>query len=164
MGGPQPAISSASPAEPVVAASVTGPVTGTAVTQIEAKIAAGEVDAALALARTAKDDGTAASAGAWAHAAFAAGRFAEAHDAALAWMSRAPQSLQAQLVDARALRAAGRHDEARARLVELLAKHPSCAEAKTMLKDLELLEPAKPTAKPAKAKHPKKKGPQKLLG
>jgi len=130
---------------------------------IDAKIAAGETDIALELARAAKEDGTPASAAAWARAAFAGGHHAEAHQACVAWLARDKGSVDARMLDARALRAAGRFDEARARLEEVLSANPNHSEAKTMMKDLELVHPA---PRPAGVRHLKKskKGPQKLLG
>jgi tetratricopeptide (TPR) repeat protein len=132
---------------------------------VDQKIAAGEAEQALELARTLKDDGSAASAAAWVRAAFAAGKLAEAHDACGAWIARHAdkKALEPRLADARALRGLGRLDEAKARLEEAVALHPESQEAKTMLKDLELLRGA--SVKPAPARHlKKKKAPQKLLG
>jgi eukaryotic-like serine/threonine-protein kinase len=127
---------------------------------IDAKIAAGETDAALELARAAKEDGTPASAAAWARAAMAAGHSDEAHQACMTWLARDKSSIDARMTDARALRAMGRFDDARGRLEEVLKMKPDHAEAKSMLKDLELMHP-----KPAPVRHIKKKKPtQKLLG
>jgi len=161
-----------SPAAPVPATPLNGPLNGNepekkpAPSEIDAKIAAGETDVALELARAAKEDGSAASASAWARAAFAAGQHDEAHQACVAWIARDKTSAsqtEARMLDARALRAAGRFDEARRRLEEVLEKNPNHAEAKGMLRDLELLHPA---TKPAGVRHLKKgkKTPQKLLG
>jgi serine/threonine protein kinase len=131
--------------------------------EIDARIAAGETDVALDLARAAKEDGTAASAAAWARAAFAAGRPDEAHQASLAWIARSSDNnaIEPRVFDARALRAAGRFDEARVRLEEILKAHPGQSEAKNMLRDLELLHP--PKASPVR--HLAKKKPmKKVLG
>ncbi len=132
------------------------------ITEIDEKIGAGETEVALDLARSAKEDGTAASAAAWARAALAAGQPTEAHQACVAWIARHADkaAVEPRMFDARALRAAGRYDEARARLEEILKSHPDQAEAKGMLKDLELVHPHK-----AGVRHMKKKKPtQKLLG
>lgn len=130
---------------------------------IDSKIAAGETDAALELARAGKEDGTPASAAAWARASMAAGGHDEAHQACVAWLSRDKASagnIDARMTDARALRALGRFDDARARLEEVLKTKPDHAEAKSMLKDLDLMH-----GKPSPARHMKKKKPtQKLLG
>ncbi|MGZ3473257.1 MAG: protein kinase domain-containing protein [Polyangiales bacterium] len=134
-----------------------------AIAEIEAKISRGEAEEALVLARSTKEDGTAASAEAWAHAAFAAGKLSEAHDACVAWIARHsdPKALEPRLADARALRELGRLPEAKARLEEAAKLHPESSEVQQMLKDHELLD----SAKPSPARHlKKKKGAQKLLG
>jgi predicted Zn-dependent protease len=158
----KPAMSSPAPmlASPVLAP---GAEPKSPIAEIDAKIAAGETDVALDLARSAKEDGTPASAAAWARAAMSAGNPTEAHQACVAWIARHPDKSAAEprMFDARALRAAGRFDEARARLDEVLKAHPDHAEAKGMLKDLELMHPSKPSG----VRHLKKKKPtQKLLG
>jgi len=124
---------------------------------VDAKLAEGDTDGALALARLAKKDGSAASLRAWARAAYSASRSVEAHDACVAWLAKA-ESLEARLLDARALRAAGRNEEARERLEETVAKYPSSGEAKSMLKDLDAMSTKVGQAPKGKAAS------QKLLG
>lgn len=153
----------ASPSSPVLASPI-DPAAKPALSEIDAKINAGETEAALELARAAKEDGSSASASTWARAALAAGHPDEAHQACVAWIARHPdkQAIEPRMFDARALRAGGRNDEARARLAEILKSHPDHAEAKGMLKDLELLHDAKPS--PARHVKKGKKPTQKLLG
>lgn len=113
--------------------------------EVDAKIAAGETDVALDLARAGKEDGTPASAAAWARAAFAAGHPSEPHQASVGVDERSSDksAVEPRMFDARALRAAGRFDEARARLNEILKGHPDHPEAKGMLKDLDLMHAPK---------------------
>jgi len=153
----------ASPAGATLATPIE-PVQKPALSDVDAKIAAGDTDVALDLARSAKEDGTAASAAAWARAAFAAGHPDEAHQACIAWLGRGTDknAIEPRIFDARALRAAGRFDEARTRLDEILKINPNQAEAKGMLKDLDLLHAPKvgPVRHLTKKKPPMKK----LLG
>jgi hypothetical protein len=111
--------------------------------QAEARLAAGDADGALTIARVARLDATAASLRAWARAAWAAGRPVEAHDACLAWLAAMggdSAGLEPRILDAKSLRAAGRDDDARERLEETLRRFPGCDEARAMLRDLELVQ------------------------
>lgn len=155
------------PAKDVAPPAPNDPGVKSMLSDIDAKIAAGETEQALDLARAAKEDGSAASAAAWARAAFAAGHPTEAHQACLAWIARHADksALEPRLFDARALRSAGRIDEAKVRLEETLKLHPESSEAKTMLRDVELMQGSGDGSKPTGVRHIKRrKGAQKLLG
>jgi serine/threonine-protein kinase len=110
------------------------------VSDAEAKLAAGDPDAALTLARVAvKNDPSIAALRIWARAAYAAGHPMESHQACLSWLAKAGDDLDAKMLDARALHSGGHDDEARERLDDVLKTHPGCGEAKSMKKDLEAL-------------------------
>jgi serine/threonine protein kinase/outer membrane biosynthesis protein TonB len=106
---------------------------------VEARLAAGDAEGALTLARLAKADGSPASLRAWARSAYAVGRYGESHEACLSWIAKVGDDLEAKMLDARALHAASRDDEAVDRLEDVLRTHPGCGEAKSMLKDLQAL-------------------------
>jgi serine/threonine-protein kinase len=115
------------------------PATDLAAGQAEARLAAGDPDGALRIARLAKDDLSVPALRVWARAAYAAGRPGEAHEACLAWLAHAgDDTVEASLLDAKSLRAAGREDDAKDRLEEIVRAHPACVEARSMLQDLEL--------------------------
>jgi serine/threonine-protein kinase len=115
------------------------PATDLAAGQAEARLAAGDPDGALRIARLAKDDLSVPALRVWARAAYAAGRPGEAHQACLAWLAHAgDDTIEASLLDAKSLRAAGREDDAKDRLEEIVRAHPACVEARSMLQDLEL--------------------------
>jgi hypothetical protein len=128
-----PTASSSAPASPA-----------DALATIDEHLGRGDVEGALVLARAAKVDGSVDALRAWAKSAYSSARYAEAHDAAVAWAGKASGAagLEARLLDARALLAAGRDEEARERLHETLAKYPKSQEAKSMLRDLDALRPA----------------------
>ncbi|MEO7092178.1 MAG: serine/threonine-protein kinase, partial [Polyangiales bacterium] len=83
---------------------------------VEARLSVGDADGALTLARLAKADGSPASLRAWARSAYAVGRYGESHEACLAWIAKVGDDLEAKMLDARALHAASRDDEAVDRL------------------------------------------------
>jgi len=131
---------------PVVASASPTPEAGSsAVRDAEAKLAAGDPDAALQLARVAVKDGdpSVAALRIWARSAYAAGHPMESHEACLAWISRTGDDLEAKMLDARALHSGGHDEEARDRLDDVLSTHPTCAEAKSMKKDLATLQKTK---------------------
>ena len=109
----------------------------------DAKLASGDVEGALEAARVARADGTTTSLRAWARSAFAAGHPSESHEACVAWLAKAGDVLEAELLDARALRAAGRSDDARDRLEDTIKVHPKSGEAKSLLMDLQTLHKTK---------------------
>ncbi|MFI5302987.1 MAG: tetratricopeptide repeat protein, partial [Polyangiales bacterium] len=124
----------------------------------EAKLAAHDAKGALAIARVIKQDSTLATTRLWARAAYAAAEMKEAHEAAQAWIARAPDSeddgLPARLLDARALIALGRLDDARVRLDAALKTHPKSAEAKSLVHDLDRLEKIVPADRADRAERP----------
>ncbi len=144
---------------PMPSAAASGAGATSAPSDVDLKLAAGDVEGALAAARIAKIDGTPSSLRAWARAAFANARYGEAHEAATMWIAKVGDEIEPKMLDARALHAAGRDDEAKARLREILETHAGCAEAKSMLRDLEALAakkvPGKNDAGKAKASKPK---------
>ena len=105
----------------------------------EARLSVGDSDGALTLARIAKADGSPASLRVWARSAYAVGRYGESHEACIAWIAKVGDDLEAKMLDARALHAASRDDEAADRLEDVLRTHPGCGEAKSMLKDIEAM-------------------------
>jgi tetratricopeptide (TPR) repeat protein len=133
----------------------------------EAKLAAHDAKGALAIARTLKQDATLGSTRIWAKSAYAAAEMREAHDAAQAWIARAPDSdddgLPARILDARALIALGRLDDARARLDATLKTHPKSQEAKSLVHDLDRIEKISSGARldhPVAPPHPRTARPQ----
>jgi serine/threonine-protein kinase len=139
MAATPPPLPAATTASATGATRETSAPTTSGASEAEARLTAGDTDGALRIARLAKDDRTVPALRVWARAAFAAGRPGEAHEACLAWIAHAgDESLEAMLLDAKSLRAAGREDDARDRLEEIVKTHPACAEARTMLHELEL--------------------------
>jgi hypothetical protein len=91
---------------------------------------------ALTFAREAtRNDDSVHAIAVWAHAAFAAGEFAEAHSACEKWLAHDKTSIEALIMDSRALRAMGRVEQASAQLKSGLTAHPGNHEIEALLQD-----------------------------